>query len=109
MGKEAELRCAVRGGVAVQWARGGLLLGALPSPAHPRYRLVGDPGKGAEGAGLKGGESGDWVRKEGAWPTGGEANGRSKRAGGVVKRGRGFVDSSKGAWLKATEGVARRE
>ncbi|XP_066843109.1 LOW QUALITY PROTEIN: nephrin [Anser cygnoides] len=46
LGAEAELRCAVRGGGAVQWARGGLLLGAPPGPAHPRYRLVGDPRKG---------------------------------------------------------------
>ncbi|XP_074714202.1 nephrin [Strix uralensis] len=46
LGAEAELRCAVRGGGAVQWARGGLLLGALPGPAHPRYRLAGDPRRG---------------------------------------------------------------
>lgn len=76
MGKEAELRCAVRGGVAVQWARGGLLLGALPSPAHPRYRLVGDPGKGAEGAGLKGEKRRDWAGNGGAGPTEGKVNGR---------------------------------
>ncbi|XP_069630717.1 nephrin isoform X1 [Haliaeetus albicilla] len=46
LGSEAELRCAVRGGGAVQWARGGLLLGTPPSPAHPRYRLAGDPQQG---------------------------------------------------------------
>ncbi|XP_071656660.1 nephrin isoform X2 [Patagioenas fasciata] len=46
LGGGAELRCAVRGGGAVQWARDGLLLGQLPGPAHPRYRLAGDPRKG---------------------------------------------------------------
>ncbi|KAM9603005.1 LOW QUALITY PROTEIN: nephrin [Morphnus guianensis] len=46
LGSEAELRCAVRGGGAVQWARGGLLLGTPPTPAHPRYRLAGDPQQG---------------------------------------------------------------
>ena len=101
MGKEAELRCAVRGGVAVQWARGGLLLGALPSPAHPRYRLVGDPGKGAEGAGLKGEERRDWAANGGAGPMEGKDNGRCYQARGVVKRGRGFVYSTKEAWLRA--------
>ncbi|XP_075345648.1 nephrin, partial [Mycteria americana] len=43
LGTEAELRCVVRGGGAVQWARGGLLVGTPPTAAHPRYRLVGDP------------------------------------------------------------------
>ncbi|KAM9260137.1 nephrin-like [Morus bassanus] len=46
LGAEAELRCTVRGGGAVQWARGGLLLGTPPTPAHPRYRLAGDPRRG---------------------------------------------------------------
>ncbi|KAM9510495.1 LOW QUALITY PROTEIN: nephrin [Guaruba guarouba] len=45
LGGEAELRCAVRGGGAAQWARDGLLLGATPS-RHPRYRLAGDPRRG---------------------------------------------------------------
>ncbi|CAN8178926.1 unnamed protein product, partial [Coccothraustes coccothraustes] len=46
LGEGAELRCQVRVGVAVQWSRGGLMLGATPTRAHPRYRLVGDPAKG---------------------------------------------------------------
>ncbi|XP_062368314.1 nephrin-like [Cinclus cinclus] len=46
LGQGAELRCRARVGVAVQWARGGLLLGVTPTRAHPRYRLVGDPRKG---------------------------------------------------------------
>ncbi|XP_033929421.1 nephrin [Melopsittacus undulatus] len=46
LGGEAELRCAVRGGVAAQWARDGLLLGAPPTAAHPRYRLAGDQTRG---------------------------------------------------------------
>ncbi|OWK49547.1 Nephrin [Lonchura striata] len=46
LGEGAELRCRVRVGVAVQWARAGLLLGAPPTRAHPRYRLAGDPEKG---------------------------------------------------------------
>ncbi|XP_059347409.1 nephrin [Ammospiza nelsoni] len=46
LGEEAELRCRARVGVAVQWSRGGLMLGATPTRAHPRYRLVGDPAKG---------------------------------------------------------------
>ncbi|XP_032940328.1 nephrin [Catharus ustulatus] len=43
LGEGAELRCRARVGVAVQWAREGLLLGAPPTRAHPRYRLAGDP------------------------------------------------------------------
>ncbi|XP_072776858.1 nephrin, partial [Taeniopygia guttata] len=46
LGEGAELRCRARVGVAVQWARGGLLLGATPTRAHPRYRLAGDPQRG---------------------------------------------------------------
>ncbi|TRZ06165.1 hypothetical protein HGM15179_020942, partial [Zosterops borbonicus] len=46
LGQGAELRCRTQVGVAAQWARGGLLLGATPTRAHPRYRLVGDPRKG---------------------------------------------------------------
>ncbi|XP_059693486.1 nephrin-like [Haemorhous mexicanus] len=46
LGEGAELRCQVQVGVAVQWSRGGLMLGATPTRAHPRYRLVGDPAKG---------------------------------------------------------------
>ncbi|KAM8793647.1 nephrin [Eudromia elegans] len=47
LGEGVELRCRVApGGGAVQWAREGLLLGAPPSPAFPRYRLAGDPRRG---------------------------------------------------------------
>ncbi|XP_041281100.1 nephrin-like, partial [Onychostruthus taczanowskii] len=46
LGEGAELRCRARVGVAVQWSRGGLMLGATPTRAHPRYRLAGDPARG---------------------------------------------------------------
>ncbi|XP_068785567.1 nephrin [Struthio camelus] len=47
LGEEAELRCVVGpGGGAVQWAKDGLLLGAPPTAAFPRYRLAGDPRRG---------------------------------------------------------------
>ncbi|XP_053908581.1 nephrin-like [Cuculus canorus] len=48
LGFGVQLRCAVEGGRggAVQWARGGLLLGPLPHPRHPRYRPRGDPNAG---------------------------------------------------------------
>ncbi|XP_058684337.1 nephrin-like [Poecile atricapillus] len=46
LGEGAELRCLTQVGVAVQWARGGLLLGATPTQTHPRYRLAGDPRRG---------------------------------------------------------------
>ena len=97
LGKEAELRCAVRGGVAVQWARGGLLLGALPGPAHPRYRLVGDPRKGAEEAGLRERERGDWASNEGGVANGvGWLNGEQKGAW-PNEGAAGWLE--KGAWL----------
>ena len=97
LGKEAELRCAVRGGVAVQWARGGLLLGALPGPAHPRYRLVGDPRKGAEEAGLRERERGDWASNEGGVANGvGWLNGEQKGAW-PNEGAAGWLE--KGVWL----------
>ncbi|KAM6288916.1 LOW QUALITY PROTEIN: nephrin-like, partial [Aegotheles albertisi] len=46
LGQGAELRCVTRGGGAVQWARGGSCSGLRPTPAHPRYRLAGDPRRG---------------------------------------------------------------
>ncbi|XP_069738861.1 LOW QUALITY PROTEIN: nephrin [Phaenicophaeus curvirostris] len=46
LGGGVTLRCASLGGGTAQWARGGLLLGALPAPPHPRYRPQGDPHKG---------------------------------------------------------------
>uniref|UniRef100_A0A8D0NIG3 Nephrin n=1 Tax=Sus scrofa TaxID=9823 RepID=A0A8D0NIG3_PIG len=47
-GATAELRCGVSApGSAVQWAKGGLLLGPDPRiPSFPRYHLEGDPTKG---------------------------------------------------------------
>ncbi|XP_061228042.1 nephrin [Neopsephotus bourkii] len=54
LGGEAELRCVVRGGVVAQWARDGLLLGAPPTAAHPRYRLAGDPQRGQYHLRIKG-------------------------------------------------------
>uniref|UniRef100_A0A8D0W5M8 Nephrin n=1 Tax=Sus scrofa TaxID=9823 RepID=A0A8D0W5M8_PIG len=47
-GAAAELRCGVSApGSAVQWAKGGLLLGPDPRiPSFPRYHLEGDPTKG---------------------------------------------------------------
>ncbi|XP_056366045.1 nephrin [Oenanthe melanoleuca] len=48
LGAGAELRCRARVGVALQWARGGLLLGAPPTRAHPRYRVGGDSARGEQ-------------------------------------------------------------
>lgn len=72
LGSEAELRCAVQGGGAVQWVRGGLLLGTPPSPAHPRYRLAGDPQRGGWGYGGRGGFKGKGAGLQG-WRGGAKA------------------------------------
>ncbi|XP_068855401.1 nephrin, partial [Aphelocoma coerulescens] len=47
LGAGAELRCRVRVGVAVQWARGGLLLGATPTRATLATDWLETPQKGS--------------------------------------------------------------